>query len=204
VIPRGVDGPSVLGGCTVGAAVLAACVAGAADGAPLSAVRFALVPLAAAAAVVLDEASAAAVEAVPRTRRRRWAARAAATLFPFAVWGAGVLALEQRDRSTHLGALLLEGAGVLCTAVALAAVLRLAGRSTPGEIAGSLVGAAILGVLAFHPPPRSAPIFPTDGGWAASNVLWSGVAVVAIAVTVIGAGDRPRPAERRLRLRPLH
>lgn len=186
---RGVDWAVVLGGSTLGAAILAGCVAFAADGPPLIYVRLALVALAGAAAFVLDEPAADAVDAVPTTRRRRTAVRATAVALPLAVWTAGVLALEQRSAVTPVGALLVEGAGVVALAMALAAVLRLTGRVEPGEIVASVLGAAILAVLIFNPLPQSVPLFPVGEGWAASTSLWGSLAVAAATLVVVVSRD---------------
>ena len=186
---RGVNWPALLGGSAIGAGILAVCVAFAADGPPLPYVRLALVALAAAAAFVLDEPCAAAVDAVPVTRRGRTAIRVTAVALPFAVWTAAVLALERRNGATAVGALLVEGAGMLAVAVAVSAVLRLAGRAEPGEIVASFMGASMLGVLIFNPLPASMPLFPVDNGWAASTALWGSFAVAGVMFVVAASRD---------------
>jgi hypothetical protein len=186
---RGVSWPAVLGGSVIGAGILAVCVAFATDGPPLLYVRLALVALAAAAAFVLDEPAAAAVDAVPVTRRGRTAIRATAVGLPFAVWAAGVLALERRNSVTALGALLVEGAGGLAVAVALSAILRLTGRAEPGEIVASVLGASMLAVLIFNPSPASVPLFPVGDGWAASTALWGSFAVAGVMLVVAASRD---------------
>jgi hypothetical protein len=186
---RGVNWPALLGGSAIGAGILAVCVAFAADGPPLLYVRLALVALAAAAAFVLDEPSAAAVDAVPVTLRGRTAIRATAVALPFAVWAAGVLALQWRNSATAAGALLVEGAGMLAVAVALSAVLRLLGRAEPGEIVASFLGASMLGALIFNPAPGSVPIFPVGEGWAASTALWCSLAVAALMLVFAASQD---------------
>ena len=186
---RGVNWPALLGGSAIGAGILAVCVAFAADGPPLPYVRLALVALAAAAAFVLDEPCAAAVDAVPVTRRGRTAIRVTAVALPFAVWTVAVLALERRNGATAVGALLVEGAGMLAVAVAVSAVLRLAGRAEPGEIVASFLGASMLGALIFRPAPGSVPIFPVGEGWAASTALWGSFAVAATMLVVALSRD---------------
>lgn len=186
---RGVSWPAVLGGSAFGAGILAVCVAFAADGPPLLYVRLSLVALAAAAAFVLDEPAAAAVDAVPATRRGRTAVRATAVALPLAVWTAGILALERRNSATAVGALLVEGAGVLAVAVALSAILRLTGRAEPGEIVASVLGASVLAVLIFNPWLGSVPLFPVGDGWAASTALWSCLAVAAMMLVVAASRD---------------
>jgi hypothetical protein len=189
VTVRGVDWAAVLGGSAVGAAILAGCVPFAADGPPLEYVRLALVALVAAAAFVLDEPAAAAVDAVPQTRRQRTAARSLAVTAPLVVWTVGIVALELRNATTPALALLVEGVGVLAVTVALAAGLRFAGRNEPGEVVASVLGAAMLAVLIFNPPPRSVPFFPVDAGWAASSVLWGCLAVAAVMLVVAVSRD---------------
>jgi hypothetical protein len=166
-------------------------------------VRLALVALVAAAAFVLDEPAAAAVDAVPATRRRRTAVRVTALGLPLAVWVAGVLALEQRSAMTPVGALLVEGAGVIAVAVALSALIRLAGRIEPGEVVASVMGASMLAVLILNPLPRSIPFFPVGDGWAASTALWGSLAVAAMMIVVAAshdpywrAGRHGRPSQR--------
>jgi hypothetical protein len=186
---RGVNWPAVLAGSAFGAGILAGCVAFAADGPPLLYVRLALVALAAAAAFLLDEPAAAAVDAVPATRRGRTAVRATAVTLPLAVWTAGILALELRNSVTAVGALFVEGAGVLAVAVALAAIVRLTGRAEPGEIVASVLGASMLALLIFNPWPGSVPLFPVGDGWAASSALWSSLAVAATVLVVAASRD---------------
>ena len=74
-------------------------------------------------------------------------------------------------------------------AVALAAVLRLAGHIEPGEIVASVLGAAMLTVLIFNPLPRSVPLFPVGDGWAASTTLWGFLAVAAATLVVATSRD---------------
>ena len=137
---------------------------------------------------------------MPNTRRRRTAARTTAVALPLAVWVFGVLALELRNAVTPAIALLVEGAGVLAVAVAVAAILRLAGRAEPGEIVASVLGAAMLGVIIFNPPPRSVPIFPIDDGWAASTTLWACLAVAATILVIAASTDPYRHRVNRGRL----
>jgi hypothetical protein len=200
VILRGVDWRVLAGGSALGAAMLALCVALPADGVPLTYVRLALIALAGASAFVLDEPAAAVVAAVPVTRARRTAVRLVAVLLPMGVWVSSVLALALRHPGTPVRALLTEGVGVLAVAVAGAAALRLAGRDEPGEVAASVLGATLLAVLLFDPPPHSVPMFPVNDGWAASTLLWTGLAAVAI-VVVAGTSGSPVSGPRGLRKR---
>jgi len=167
VILRGVDWAAVLGGCTVGALILAGCVAFTSDAPPLSYLRLGLVALAAAAAFVLDEPAAAAVDAVPRTRRHRTAVRTAVVVLPFAIWAGGIGALAQKVSVAPVGALLVEGGGVLTVTVALGAILRMAGRSEPGEIVSVVTirrGSRMPLDVATGGPWRLRPIHARVGG----------------------------------------
>ena len=157
MILKAVDWRAVLGASALGAAVLALCTALPAHGLPLTYARLALIALAGATAFVLDEPAAAAVAAVPVARARRTAVRSIAVSVPLGVWVTGVLALALRHPGTPVGGLLVEGAGVLAVALGGAAALRLGGREEPGELVASVLGAVLLGVLLFDPPPHSVP-----------------------------------------------
>jgi hypothetical protein len=194
VIMRGVDRRAVGGGCLLGTAMIAFGVVLAQDAPPLVLLRLALVPLAAVAAFVLDEAAAGAVDAVPHTRPRRTANRAVLLALPLMVWTAGIAAVEWRAPATPATGLLVEGMGVLAVAIALAAVLRRAGRNEPGEVTAAAVGGAILTLAVFDVPSWwPVPIFPGDTGWPASTALWG---VVAVASTAVVAGASREPYRR--------
>jgi hypothetical protein len=195
VILRGVDWAAVLLGSTLGALILSGCAVFARTEPPLGYVRLGLVPLAAAAAFVLDEASAEAVDAVPRTRRDRTAARVAVLLLPFTIWSGGIEALEARVPAVPVGALLVEGGGVLTLTVALAGLLRMAGRNEPGEVVSAVACMSLLGVLVFDPPHLAA--FPLSGDWTASTVLWTAVTSAGIVVMVAVSRDLYLPLRRR-------
>lgn len=197
MILKAVDWRAVLGASALGAAVLALCAALPAHGLPLTYARLALIALAGATAFVLDEPAAAAVAAVPVARARRTAVRSIAVSVPLGVWVTGVLALALRHPGTPVGGLLVEGAGVLAVALGGAAALRLGGREEPGELVASVLGAVLLGVLLFDPPPHSVPMFPVGAGWAASTVLWATVAVGAVIVVAVASTDpgRRQPAK---------
>ncbi len=189
---RGVNWVAVLGATAFGAAILACCIAFAGDTPPLTYARLGLVALAAAAAFVLDEPAAAAVDATPTTLRRRTAVRLAAVTVPLTVWTASVLALGVRSVGTPVGHLFVEGAGVLAVTVAVAATMRGAGIIEPGEVVATAVGATILGLVLFNPPPRSVPPFPVGQGWPASTALWCSLAVAAAILVVAVSRDPTR------------
>jgi len=203
VILRGVDWRAVLGASAVGAVILALCGALPSAGPPLTYVRLALIALAGATAFVLDEPAAAAVAAVPVARARRTAVRSIAVGLPLGVWATGVLALTLRHPGTPVRGLLVEGVGVLALALGGAAVLRLGGRDEPGELIASVVGALLLAVLLFDPPPHSVPFFPVETGWAASTLLWAGVAVGAALVVAVASTDVGRRPPEKLQVAPV-
>ncbi|GIG20208.1 hypothetical protein Cch01nite_09320 [Cellulomonas chitinilytica] len=192
---RGVDLVPLLAGCALGSVILAGCVVAADDSPPLTFVRLALVALAAAAAWILDDPAAAAVDAVPRTRLRRTLARSVALAVPLSVWVVAVVALDLRSTATPAGALLVEGAGILTITVALAAMLRFAGRDEPGDVAATVVCAAMVALIVF-PHPWSAHVFPVEDGWTGSSVLWSALGAAAAAVVVAASRD-PARRDRR-------
>jgi len=200
VIPHGLDRAVVGGTSALGAVILTACVVLAGDHPPLLFLRLGLVPLAAAAAFVLDDPAAPAVDAVPRTRRRRTADRTVGVALPLGVWATGVGALELRVPATAAAGLLVEGAGALAVGLALAALLRWAGRAEPGEIAASAVGGTMLALLVFDLPSWwPAPVFPGDDGWAASTALWGGLTLTAAVLVALTSADAWRriPVGRR-------
>ena len=186
---RGVNWVAVLGATALGAVILTGCVAFAGATPPLTYARLALVALAAAAAFVLDEPAAAAVDAAPTTLRRRTATRVTAVTVPFGVWVVGLLALDRRDVHIPLGHLVVEGLGVLAVAVAMAAVVRRAGRVEPGDVAATAVGATILGIVVFDPPPHSVPLFPVMHNWSSSSILWAALVLVAAVLLVAASRD---------------
>jgi len=193
VILRGVDRRAVLGASAVGAVILTLCCALPSAGLPLTYVRLALIALAGATAFVLDEPAAAAVAAVPVPLSHRTAVRLLAVALPSGVWAGGVAALTLRHPAAPVRGLLVEGVGVLAVALAGAALLRLAGRDEPGELVASVLGAALLAVLLFDPPPHSVPLFPAASGWAASTLLWAGLATgagIVVAAASIDTGRR--------------
>lgn len=186
---RGLDWAVVLGGSGLGGAILLPCILLAPDAAPVAYVRLALVALVAAGAFVLDEPAAAAIDATPATLAQRTTARVSGLLPPLAVWTVGVLALEQRHDQTPAAALLVEGAGAMAVALALAAVLRRAGHAEPGEAVATVCGSAILGLILFDTALRSVPFFPIDQAWAASTALWTCLTLASAILTVGVSGD---------------
>ena len=199
MILRAVDWRAVLGASAVGATILVLCAAVPTGGLPLTYVRLALIALAGATAFVLDEPADAAVAAVPVTRGHRTAVRLLAVGLPLGVWATGVFALVLGHSGTPVRGLLVEGVGVLALPLAGAAALRLAGRDEPGELVASFLGAVLLAVVLFDPPPHSVPLFPVEAGWAASTLLWAAVATAAAVVVAAASADVGRRSWWKLR-----
>ena len=63
------------------------------------------------------------------------------------------------------------------------------GMQTDPSWFASVLGAAMLAVLIFNPPPRSVPLFPVGAGWAASSVFWGCLAVAAVMLVVAASRD---------------
>jgi hypothetical protein len=187
---RGIDWAVVLGASGCGAAILLGCLLFTGDTPPFGYLRLALVALAAASAFILDEPAAAAVDATPIPLTRRTALRATALAVPVTIWILGVLAVEQRTPSTPALALLVEGAGVIAVAVALAASLRRVGNDEPGDVIASVCGAAILAILLLNPLLVSVPVFPIAEGWAASSALWASLTLTSVVVTISVSRER--------------
>jgi hypothetical protein len=195
VILRGVDWVAVLFGSTLGALILAGSVTFARAVPPFGYLRLGLLALAAGAAFVLDEPAAAAVDAVPRTRRNRTATRIAVVLLPLTIWAGGIEALGARVAAVPVGALLVEGGGVLALAVALAAFLQATGRSEPGEVVSAVMCTWVLAMLVFDPPHLAA--FPLGGDWTTSTALWGVVTIAGALLTVATSRDLYLPLGRR-------
>jgi hypothetical protein len=196
---RGIDWAVVLGASGCGAAILLGCIVFTGDTPPLGYLRLALLALVAASAYILDEPAAAAVDATPSPLTRRTAVRATALAAPAAVWVLGLLAVAQRTAGTPTLALLVEGTGVIAVAVALAACLRVAGNTEPGDVIASICGAAILAILLLNPLPQSVPVFPVTEGWAASSALWASLTLTSVLVTISVTRDRHHRQRRRRR-----
>jgi hypothetical protein len=200
---RGTDWLVVLGGTAVGVAILTICVLVGDDAPPLPYVRLALVPLATSAAFVLDEPAAAAVDAVPRGRLQRAAARGVVLLVPLTVWVSAVLALDLRNAGTPAVGLVVEGLGVLVAATAGAAVLRRLGRTEPGEVVATAVAAAVLAALVFAPRVRGVPVFPVGDRWVASSIAWLALALGALVLAGVASREPHRLRRAAERTDPL-
>ena len=87
-----------------------------------------------------------------------------------------------------VGGLLVEGGGLLTVTVALDALLRIVGRSEPGEIVSAAVCTTVLAVLVFNPLPHLMSPFPLGGDWMSSTAFW--VAAIVVSATFVLAASR--------------
>jgi hypothetical protein len=155
--------------------------------------------LAVPAAFLLDDPAAAVVGASPRSP---WWDLASRLLFLVGLCGAIGLTgwAWQRLEPTPqpwLAPLVADCAAV--TAVAAAAVLRRAGRSTPGDAVSAGVAFLVIGLALFRPDWRGFELLPGAGQASPAEVgAWLVVAVIAVAVVLSSAvGRGPRLAVGR-------
>ena len=153
----------------------------------------------AAAAYVLDEDAAVLADATPMSRPRRAAWRTALLVLPIAVALTGLAALDRDDPSGHWLRLTPTVLALTGLGVALAAALRRAGYAQPGDLAGAVVVALLLFLVAADPLRWWLPILPVGepphGG--RSELFWTAVALGAAAATVAGVRDPVRTRHRR-------
>ncbi len=152
----------------------------------------------AAAAYVLDEDTAAVADATPMSRPRRAAWRTALLVLPVGVTLAGLAALDRDDPAGGWIRLTPTALALVALGVALSAALRRAGHAQPGDLAGALVAALLLFLVAANPLRWWLPILPLgDVPYAArSQLLWSTVAVVAAAAAAVAVRDPVRTRHR--------
>ena len=153
----------------------------------------------AAAAYVLDEDTATVADATPMSRPRRAAWRTSLLVLPV---GFGVAGLVTLDRSDPVGQWLRLTPTVLALTtlgVALAAALRRAGRAQPGDLAGAVVVATLLFLVAANPLRWWLPILPLGDVPHAgrSQLLWTTVAIAAGVATLVSVRDPVRTAPGR-------
>ena len=158
----------------------------------------------AAAAYVLDEDTAVVADATPMSRPRRAAWRTSLLVLPVGVGLAGLVALDRNDPAGGWLRLTPTVLALAALGLALAAALRRAGHAQPGDLAGALVAALLLFLVAANPLRWWLPILPlgdvADPG--RSQLLWSAVAVVAAVAAAVGVRDPVRTRRRSSSRRP--
>ena len=102
--------------------------------------------------------------------------------------------------SGHAGRAVCSSKGSACWPLRCggAAALRLGGREEPGELVASVLGAVLLAVLLFDPPPHSVPLFPVGARLGGQHgALGDWVAVGAVIVVAVASTDpgRRQPAK---------
>jgi hypothetical protein len=134
----------------------------------------------AAASCLFDEPAASIVDTLPRPRWWRTTARLLPVAVLVALWVTAASMVDPADIG-RVDVLRLQGAGAILIGVALTTWLRRRGRPAPGPI----VAGALLLVLTYaatmNPIDGELPLFPygPQGAWAASRLLWMGLATVA-------------------------
>lgn len=159
-------------------------------------VQVGLLMLAVPASFVLDEATAATVEATPRSPWWILAARASALLALLVATAAVVLAWGALVPTPEIAALALTPAGVVLLAAAGAALMRRAGRATPGDVVAGAMGFAVLGIWLFGPEWRGISALPAPGAVDGRDVVaWLSVMAAAAVAAVWASTSRgARPA----------
>lgn len=153
----------------------------------------------AAAAYVLDEDTALVADATPMSRPRRAAWRAALLVLPIAVGLTGLAALDRSDPVGNWLRLTPTALALTALGVALAAALRRAGHTQPGDLASALVVATLLFLAAANPLRWWLPILPLGDLPHAgrSQLLWTTVALAAAAAAAVSVRDPVRTRHRR-------
>jgi hypothetical protein len=133
----------------------------------------------------VDETTAKIVDVSPRPLWWRNAARATTPLILIAAWTSMHLSIRNRlpDR---LSLFILQGVTAAALGFAAASTLRARGRAEPGQWIFSFVCPLVLGVALAKPLNDHAPLFPVwpHDNWTRSTFIWSGVALVALALVV--------------------
>lgn len=152
----------------------------------------------AAAAYVLDEDTALVADATPMSRPRRSAWRAALLVLPVAVGLTGLAALDRSDPVGNWLRLTPTVLALTALGVALAAALRRGGHAQPGDLAGAVVVAVMLFLVAANPLRWWLPILPLGELPHAgrSQLLWTAVALAAAVATVVSVRDPVRSRRR--------
>jgi hypothetical protein len=142
------------------------------------------------AGCLFDEPAASIVDTLPRGRRWRTTARLLPVVLLTLLWVVAASMLDPADIGRS-DVLRLQGVGAILLGVAAATWLRRRGRATPGI----MVASSMLLVLSFaavmNPIDAQLPLFPYGpvGDWAASRLLWAGLASAAAIAIVSSCSD---------------
>lgn len=154
------------------------------------------------AGYVLDEEAREVADATPTSRPRRAAWRAPIALLPVAVSATALTWVTRLTPETHALRMLPIAAGSVALGMALAAAMRRAGSSAPGELAGVLTFGVVILVVLVDPLHRWVSLRALDGASypLGTALTWAAV-VLLCASTVITCerdpGGSRRPARQR-------
>lgn len=137
------------------------------------------------AAWAVDETTATIVDVSPRPLWWRSAARALTPMILAVAWTSMHLGISDRlpDR---LGLFILQGVTAAAIGFAAGSGMRARGRAEPGQWIASFVCPLTLGVALAKPFNDHVPLFPVwpHDDWTRSTLIWSGVALMALALVV--------------------
>jgi hypothetical protein len=160
-----------------------------------SPVRGGLLLLAIPAAFLLDEPAAGVVSATPRNPWWDLSGRLLGLLVIVGFIGTFAWSWNWVEPTPQAWLLALLPACLALLAVAGAALLRRLGRATPGDLAASFMGFAILGMALFNPAFRTWEVLPFPGqagpGDVTAWVVFAGLAGVVLLLAPSGRGPRP-------------
>jgi hypothetical protein len=146
------------------------------------------------AAYLFDEPAALIVDTLPRARWWRTTARLLPVALLVLLWLAAA-SLVNPENIGRADVLRLQGVGTILLAVAATTWLRRRRRPSPGAIVASTVLLVLTFAALMNPMDDQLPLFPygPQGAWAASRLLWIGlatVAAVAVAASCTGGPQR--------------
>lgn len=188
---RGVPWPPLLSTTAAGAALLGLAATSPRGWLGLHLLGVAVALVAAAAAFALDEPAAEVVDATPYSLQRRNLTRTAVVALPVGL-STVLLGLTWLGRSPatfwRLG---LQLVGVVVVGLAVTAAAR-RGRPTPGDLVGSVVALAVVGLTVYDPLARWVPILPLTTDWhpGRTAAVWCGAICVGVLVLVHAGRDR--------------
>jgi hypothetical protein len=154
-----------------------------------------------AAAYVLDEEAGDVADATPTSRGRRLTWRLLILVVPASVAVGGLVVLDLLDAPTRWLRLVALVAGCMACGVAIAAALRRAGVSAPGDLASALTASATLVVVAADPLHRWVSVAPLGetAHPGRSFALWGAVVLLGGAVTLSCTRDPARVSRAAVR-----
>jgi hypothetical protein len=147
------------------------------------------------AGYLFNEPAASIVDTLPRARWWRTTARLLPVAMLVLLWLAAASLVDPKDIGRS-DVLRLQGVGAILLAVATTTWLRRRGLPSPGAIVASSVLLLLTFATLMNPIDDQLPLFPygPHGSWAASRLLWVGLATVA--AIAVAASCREGPGRR--------